>query len=249
MHLSINLNKISLIRNSRGGNYPSIQEFAIQLLDLGVDGITLHPRPDLRHATPLDCEVINDICKKNHKEFNIEGNPLSPESEIFPGFLKLIESINPIQTTLVPDEQSQITSDHGYDKEHMTEAFYRVVTSIAKHTQRVSIFVDAGFEELDFIKSKGIDCVEIYTGPFAEAVNSKDDLEIEREITKIKKTFAAAKACGIRVHIGHDLNLDNLKLISQVGDFDEASIGHAFLVDSIKYGIIAATELYLKEVK
>ena len=131
----------------------------------------------------------------------------------------------------------------------MTEAFYRAVTSIGKHTQRVSIFVDAGFDELDFVKSKGIDCVEIYTGPFAEAVNSKDDLEIEREITKIKKTFSAAKACGIRVHIGHDLNLDNLKIISQIGDFDEASIGHAFIVDSIRYGIVDATELYLKEVK
>ena len=249
MHLSINLNKISLIRNSRGGHYPSLQEFAIQLLDLGVDGITLHPRPDLRHATPLDCEVINEICCKKHKEFNIEGNPLSLESEIFPGFLKLIESIKPTQTTLVPDEQSQITSDHGYAKEHMSEEFDSAVSSIRKHTQRVSIFVDAGFDELDFIKLKGIDCVEIYTGPFAEAVNSQDDIEIEREITKIKQTFSAAKAHGMRVHIGHDLNLDNLKLISQVGDFDEASIGHAFIVDSIKYGIAAATDLYLKEVK
>ncbi|MEK9649424.1 MAG: pyridoxine 5'-phosphate synthase [Gammaproteobacteria bacterium] len=249
MNLSINLNKISLLRNSRGGDYPSVSEFAELLLDLGVDGITLHPRPDLRHATPSDCILIRNICHKRGKEFNMEGNPYCYENKVYPGFIKLVDSVKPTQTTLVPDDEYQITSDHGYSVDQLTSSLEEIIHRLKLSTKRISLFIDAGFEEFELIKHKSVDCVEIYTGPFANAVISKNDLSIENELFKIKKTYLAAKLYDLRVHIGHDLNLDNLKIVKQVGDFDEASIGHAFVVDCIRYGIEGATEKYLKEIK
>ena len=249
MNLSINLNKISLLRNSRGGDFPSITEFGQQLLDLGIDGLTLHPRPDLRHATPKDCEILQKLCHDKQKELNLEGNPASESSIIYPGFLNLVRSVKPTQVTLVPDDENQITSDHGYTKHEITESLIDLISNLSKLAKRISIFVDAGFIDLNHIKHSGIDCIEIYTGPFAAACNLGNSAMIDKQLALIETTFQAAKELGIRVHIGHDLNLENLTYIQQIGKFDEASIGHAFIVDCIRYGIVRATELYLKQVK
>lgn len=249
MNLSINLNKISLLRNSRGGDFPSIIEFGQQLLELGVDGLTLHPRPDLRHATPNDCELLQKLCSDKEKELNLEGNPNSKPSIMYPGFLNLVESVKPTQVTLVPDDENQITSDHGYTKDEINESFINLIGNLSISVKRVSIFVDAGFLDFNSIKLSGIDCIEIYTGPFASACHSRDISLLDKQLALIEGTYQAAKELGIRVHIGHDLNLENLPYIQQIGKFDEASIGHAFIVDCIRYGIVRATELYLKQVK
>ena len=142
MNFSINLNKIALLRDSRGSNNPSIKDYALQSIDLGVDGLTLHPRPDLRHAKPRDISIFDEICLKANKEFNIEGNLFSASSKNYPGFISLVNAHNPHQVTLVPDADGQITSDHGWKIEQLDSIFKSEVSKFKKNINHVSIFID-----------------------------------------------------------------------------------------------------------
>ena len=172
MNFSINLNKIALIRDSRGSDNQSISDYAQQSIDLGVDGLTLHPRPDLRHAKPSDISMFDEICLKANKEFNIEGNLFSPSSKNYPGFISLVNAHNPHQVTLVPDADGQITSAHGWKIEQLDSIFKSEVSKFKKNINHVSIFIDDDFSNFDKLNEIGINSIEIYTGPFAEVIKS-----------------------------------------------------------------------------
>ena len=249
MNFSINLNKIALLRDSRGSDNPSIKDYALQSIDLGVDGLTLHPRPDLRHAKPSDISMFDEICLKANKEFNIEGNLFSPSSKDYPGFISLVNDHNPHQVTLVPDADGQITSDHGWKIEQLDSIFKSEVSKFKKNITHVSIFIDDDFINFDKLNEIGINSVEIYTGPFAEVIKDGKKHEIHSAQNKISKIVESAKLNNLKVNAGHDLNLDNLPYLKECGNIDEVSIGHAIIVDSLKYGFKDTINMYIEQIK
>ena len=249
MNFSINLNKIALIRDSRGSDNPSISDYAQQSIDLGVDGLTLHPRPDLRHAKPSDISMFDEICLKANKEFNIEGNLFSPSSKNYPGFIPLVNAHNPHQVTLVPDADGQITSDHGWKIEQLDNIFKSEVSKFKKNINHVSIFIDDDFINFDKLNEIGINSIEIYTGPFAEVIKNGKKHEIHNAQNKISKIIESARLNNLKVNAGHDLNLDNLPYLKECGDIDEVSIGHAIIVDSLKYGFKDTINMYIEIIK
>ena len=250
MNLSINLNKIALIRNARGQDQPNVENFALSAVKLGVDGLTLHPRPDLRHATPEDVSKLSEICKKYSKELNIEGNPFSLNTQDYPGFLEIIKSNPPFQVTLVPDENNQLTSDHGWDPKSLNSKFFALIEEhIPIETKFVSIFVDHNFSAINNIKGTTINSIEIYTGPLAKAVEENNKKEVISIQTAISKLVEEAKSARLKVNAGHDLNLDNLKFLKECAEIDEVSIGHSLVTDALKYGFDATILKYINAVK
>ncbi len=233
MKLSINLNKIALIRNSRGEDYPNLEQFADLAISLGVDGLTLHPRPDHRHATSNDVIHLSSLTKNKNVEFNLEGNPFSKANNSFYGFCELVEKIKPDQITLVPDTINQITSDHGWTRgEHDNElkdkiAYLKSISELSK----ISLFID-NIDGVHYAHELSVDCIEIHTGEFAKAIALKEIAILD----KIKAIVMAAKEKNILVNAGHDLNLNNLPYLIEIGGINEVSIGHAIIVDSLKYG-------------
>ncbi|MGI9294794.1 MAG: pyridoxine 5'-phosphate synthase, partial [Pseudomonadales bacterium] len=179
--LSINLNKIALIRNSRDGDYPSVTEHARLCVDAGVAGITVHPRPDQRHIRASD---IDELAAMLSVEFNIEGNPFagacrSERTEVgdYPGFMALIEQVKPAQCTLVPDSSTQLTSDHGFDLVSQGEKLKPMIEACHAAGSRVSLFMDADPEQIKRVKKTGADRIELYTGPYAIAF--KENTEVD----------------------------------------------------------------------
>ena len=250
MNLSINLNKIALIRNARGQDQPNIENFALSAVKLGVDGLTLHPRPDLRHATPDDVSKLREICEKHAKELNIEGNPFSQKTQDYPGFLEIIKSNPPFQVTLVPDENNQLTSDHGWDSKYLNSKFFSLIEEhTPTETKFVSIFVDHNFSALNDIKGTIINSIEIYTGPLAKAVEENNKKQLTSIQSAISKLVEDAKSAKLKVNAGHDLNLDNLKFLKECAEIDEVSIGHSLIVDALKYGFDATILKYINAVK
>ena len=249
MKLSINLNKIALLRNARGEGNPSLEDFANRAIDLGVSGLTLHPRPDHRHATSDDVVSLSELCKNRQVEFNIEGNPFSMPSEPFKGFVNLVKECQPDQITLVPDLPNQITSDHGWEPgDHdnkLKEIIYELKAISPK--SRVSLFVDstkngeANLEAVDYAALMGANSIEIHTGYFAQCI-AKQDFAIS---SLIKSIIQKANQFNILVNAGHDLNLLNLPELVRIGGVDEVSIGHAIIVDALNFGFDDTIKKYI----
>lgn len=242
--LSINLNKISLLRNSREGNYPNIVKHAKVCIEHGADGITVHPRPDQRHIRPKDVRDLAELVRSQpNLEFNVEGNPFAPALADYPGFLELVEDTNPDQCTLVPDTDSQLTSDHGFDLHSSGEALYPIIQRLKNQGMRVSLFMDPDLEQIDLAAKVGADRIELYTGPYAASWGT-DSLE-----TIFQHHLEAAQlatSLGMGVNAGHDLNLDNLAKFSSIPNLLEVSIGHAFIVDSLSMGMASTVQAYKK---
>ena len=240
--LSINLNKIALIRNSRVGNFPNILDFAETCIDCGVDGITVHPRPDQRHIRPSDVRQLAQlVAPLEEVEFNIEGNPFADPLGEYPGLLSLVEETLPEQCTLVPDSDSQLTSDHGFDLESQGDRLKPIIAQIKSMGVRVSLFMDPDLEQIKLASKVGADRIELYTGPYAAAWGTE---ALEAIFEQHFNAAELASSLGLGVNAGHDLNLINLDHYASIPDLLEVSIGHAFTVDSLNMGMVPALRAY-----
>ena len=249
MKLSVNLNKIALLRNSRGHDNPSLIEYAQKCIDLGVDGLTLHPRPDHRHATSDDAINISKICKDHGIEFNLEGNPFSLPHGDFIGFHQLCLRSNPDQITLVPDNLDQITSDHGWQPGFLDNELKDFMSLVGETKSRTSLFIDANTNSVQYAKDIGFDRVEIYTGPFANYLSDEDFVNLNICKSEITKCISVARESKLGINAGHDLNLDNLPHLIECGKVDEVSIGHAIITDALKFGFADTIIEYIKSIR
>ena len=238
-NLSVNVNKIAWLRNARGEGRPNLLELSKILIDAGIHGLTVHPRPDLRHITPDDVYELSLLCREQSVEFNIEGNPYSEPSKIYPGFLNLVNDIQPDQCTLVPDSPDQLTSDHGWEiKPNEHNSIKNILEEIQTDKTRVSFFVDPNLSQIDSIKELGAQRIELYTGPYAAS-------PIPEVLSQYEKAFLYAKDLGLGVNAGHDLDLNNLELFLSKVPADEVSIGHALISDALIDGLYNVTKQYL----
>jgi len=229
--LSVNINKVATLRNARGGNLPDVEQFAKDCERFGAEGITVHPRPDERHITRADVHALSGLVVT---EFNIEGNPE-------PAFMDLVLAVKPTQVTLVPDAHNQLTSNHGWD----TKAHLAKLTAIIQRFKnagiRVSVFVDADAEMVEYAAKAGADRVELYTGPYAELYDHNPEVAIAQYRPAAEK----AHELGLGLNAGHDLNLRNLKAFAQAFPWlDEVSIGHALIADALYLGIEETIKQY-----
>lgn len=235
--LSVNINKIATLRNSRGGNVPNVLQSAIDCQQFGADGITVHPRPDERHIRYDDVREIKPIIKT---EFNIEGNPKVQK------FVDLVLEVLPDQVTLVPDTNDQLTSDHGWDT--IKEAAYLrdIIAEFKSKGIRVSIFVDPIAEMVEGAKDVGTDRIELYTEAYAKNYLHNKDTAIADYIIAAN----VASELGLGINAGHDLDRDNLEFFtSNIPNLLEVSIGHALIADSLYYGLENTIQLYKKCLK
>ncbi len=245
--LSVNLNKIALLRNSREGDFPRLLDFAQWALDLDVDGLTVHPRPDQRHIRANDIPVLADLIKQHSAEkveFNIEGNPFAEAQGSYPGFVEIVKRALPHQCTLVPDTQSQLTSDHGFDLRKEGEKLKPIISELRELGVRVSLFMDPDIEQIKLAKEVGANRIELYTGPFAQAYDQGE----QKARTSFKEYLVAAEYAlllGLGINAGHDLNLENMQLFKTLPGLQEVSIGHALMVDALKMGFDRAIAAYL----
>lgn len=243
--LSVNLNKIALIRNSREGNYPSVREFGRLCLDTGADGLTVHPRPDQRHIRPGDigelAELVQDF---PGREFNVEGNPFAEPLGAYPGFLNLVKGTLPHQCTLVPDTNAQLTSDHGFDLRRDGERLTPIIAELKTLGIRVSLFMDPDQQQIELARQIGADRIELYTGPYAHYHQSKHP-GLDALYQQFHAAAAHAGHVGLGVNAGHDLNLENLPRFSGVPGLLEVSIGHALTVDALQRGMANTVAAYL----
>lgn len=234
--LSVNINKIATLRNSRCGNRPNVLQAAIDIQRFGADGITVHPRPDERHIRYEDVRQIKPIITT---EFNIEGNPMEQK------FIDLVLEVKPDQVTLVPDALDQLTSDHGWDtikyKNYLTE----IISVFKKSGIRVSIFVDPNTSMVEGAAATGTDRIELYTENYATqyALGKKNET-----IITYKSAAEKAKELGLGLNAGHDLDLTNLQFLKQhIPWLDEVSIGHALICDALYLGLEKTISLYKRE--
>lgn len=234
--LSVNINKIATLRNSRGGNNPDVVQAAIDVQRFGADGVTVHPRPDERHIRYQD---VRDIKKIIVTEFNIEGNPQEQK------FIDLVLETNPNQVTLVPDALGQITSNHGWDTRKNKEYLKNIISVFKKAGIRVSIFVDPVVDMVEGAAETGTDRIELYTESYATdfAAGKK-----ERAVEPYIKAAQRAVELGIGINAGHDLDLHNLKFLKQnIPSLDEVSIGHALICDALYLGLENSIQLYKRQ--
>jgi pyridoxine 5-phosphate synthase len=240
--LSVNLNKIALLRNARGEGQPDLARAARTCIEQGCAGITVHPRPDQRHIRPDDVRMLSALTREHGVEFNVEGNPFNDARGDYPGFMALVAEVRPTQVTLVPDGDAQLTSDHGF----VPDDAARLAPLLARlHEQgsRVSLFVDASETRLRDFAQAGADRVEIYTGPYAHAFASGDPPEA---LARCVATAQAAHDCGLQVNAGHDLDQNNLgALVAAIPALAEVSIGHALIVDALYSGLAPTIRAYL----
>lgn len=236
--LSVNLNAIAQLRNRRDLPWPSVAGLGRIALEAGAHGLTVHPRPDERHIRRSDVpEVAAVVGDFSGAEFNIEGFPT-------PDFLALVEETRPDQVTLVPDDPSQATSDHGWDVAAHKAMLVDVVGRLKRGGMRVSLFVDPDDpEQPPRVAEIGADRVELYTGPYGGAY--ADPAAALRELENLAATAEAARAAGLGVNAGHDLTLFNLpQLVGRVPFIDEVSIGHGLTADALIYGMADAVRRY-----
>lgn len=240
--LSVNLNKIAVLRNARGESEPDIATAANTCIEAGCGGITVHPRPDRRHITPEDVLLLAELTR-SRVEFNMEGNPFAGAREGYPGFVELVRQARPTQATLVPDAEDQITSDHGFDLARDTDRLEPLVRELNALGCRVSLFMDAGSAHLERAKWIGAARIELYTGPYARAFAAGDCAE---ELARCKQTAERALAAGLGVNAGHDLNQRNLGTLAQaIPQLAEVSIGHALICEALYEGLAVTVRNYL----
>ena len=234
--LSVNINKIATIRNARGGNMPDVTKAALDCENFGAEGITVHPRPDERHIRYSDVRTIRPLIRT---EFNIEGNPI-------PSFIDLALEVVPDQVTLVPDAHDAITSNAGWDTIRHKDFLTEVCAEFRKKGIRTSIFVDPDPKMAEAAALCGCDRVELYTESYASMYPHGREAAIEPFV----KTAEAARAAGLGVNAGHDLNLENLEyFISRIPWTEEVSIGHAIICDALYMGLEQTILAYLSKVK
>ena len=249
--LSVNVNKIAVLRNSRGGAEPDVVQAARTCLDAGAHGITVHPRPDARHIRADDVHALARLTEERSVEFNLEGNPFAPPRAGYPGFLALCAQVRPAQATLVPDSDGQLTSDHGFDFVRDGERLRPLIAALHALGCRVSLFADAHGDAasetarggIERAAELGADRVELYTGPYAEA-------HARGETASMLARFAAcarrAQAAGLGVHAGHDLSQTNLsEFLHEVPAVLEVSIGHALICEALYAGLGPTVRSYL----
>ena len=233
--LSVNVNKIALLRNARGRNFPDLLSFSARFLDLGAAGITVHPRPDQRHARYDDVADLHRLCGERGRELNVEGYPA-------PDFLQVVKSARPAQCTLVPDTPGQLTSDHGWDIEKHAALLRPVIAELKDLGVRVSLFVDADYAALEWAREVGADRIELYTERFAESHGSAQGDDV---FAIYQQAAQRAQALGLGVNAGHDLDLHNLARFLDIPGILEVSIGHALVVECIELGMDAVLGRYL----
>ncbi|MGY1530580.1 pyridoxine 5'-phosphate synthase [Luteimonas sp. A649] len=240
--LSVNLNKIAVLRNSRGGAEPDVLRAARTCLDAGAHGLTLHPRPDARHARADDVMALAALAVERGIELNLEGNPFAPPRPGYPGFIALCREARPAQATLVPDDDGQITSDHGFDFARDGTRLAPLVAELKALGCRVSLFADAG-SAVEAAATTGADRIEIYTGPFADAHATGN---AAAALAACADTARRAQAVGLGVNAGHDLSQDNLRdFLAAVTGIEEVSIGHALISEALYEGLAITVSRYL----
>jgi pyridoxine 5-phosphate synthase len=230
--LSVNINKIATLRNSRGGNIPSVKDAAVNCQKFGAQGITVHPRPDERHITRKDVYEIKPLITT---EFNIEGYPSED-------FLKMVTEVQADQVTLVPDNHNQLTSDHGWETWENLAFLKEVISRLQENGIRTSIFVDPDTEAIEGAAETGTNRIELYTEPYARLYPLGRDKAIEPFV----KAAIFADKIGIEVNAGHDLSLENLNYFHKnISELKEVSIGHALIADALYFGLEASIQKYL----
>lgn len=239
--LSVNVNKVAVLRNSRGGTDPDPVQAARVAIASGCHGITVHPRPDQRHIRIDDVGRI--AAALDGVEYNIEGNPFAPARGTYPGLIELVRQARPAQATLVPDGDGQITSDHGFDLRRDGERLRPLVEELKSLGCRVSLFMDAGSPDIERAADIGADRIELYTGPFATAFAAGD---ASAELAACVESAERARAAGLGVNAGHDLSQRNLPALKQaIGFLDEVSIGHALFGEALYDGLATTVRRYL----
>lgn len=236
--LSVNLNKVALLRNIRATSFPSVRDAAAICLAAGAGGITVHPRPDERHARPQDVrDLAAYIREMSAAEFNVEGNP-------FPTFLDLVREVVPAQCTLVPDEPDALTSDRGWDLLREGKRLQPVIRELQGLGMRVSLFLETDIHQIAAAANIGADRIELYTEPYARAYGTeRQDSVLERFV----RAGECAMELGLGVNAGHDLNLENLGLFcGEVPTVIEVSIGQALVSRALEVGLKRSVEEYLE---
>ena len=233
--LSVNINKIATLRNSRGGNNPDLLEAAKQIERFGADGITVHPRPDERHIRYQDARDLRSIVTT---EYNIEGNPRHQP------FIDLVLEVKPTQVTLVPDSEGQLTSDHGWNTVTHLDYLKETIALFKKEGIRTSIFLDPNPELIRSAKETGTDRIELYTESYARHYHTNK----EKAIEDYRETSIRANELGLGLNAGHDLDLENLAFFAQqIPNLLEVSIGHALVSDALYLGLENTVQMYKRQ--
>lgn len=238
--LSVNVNKIALLRNARDIGIPSVTRAAEICVDAGANGITVHPRPDQRHIRPGD---VYDLAEMLTVEFNIEGNPFAEAEGDYPGFMALVRQVKPAQCTLVPDDPGQLTSDHGWNLKSGADRLGAIIEELKSFGTRVSLFMDADCGQIKLAAGRGADRVELYTEPYARAFESGS---YEQDLKQYAEAAKAAQDLGMGVNAGHDLNLQNVGTFCGIGGIGEVSIGHALISEALEMGLGQTVKAYLE---
>lgn len=234
--LSVNINKIATLRNSRGGDVPNVVQFAKDVQDFGAEGVTVHPRPDERHIRYQD---VYDLKPEVYTEFNIEGNPI-------PKFIEMVLEVKPAQVTLVPDAEDAITSNAGWNTKKHKDFLIDVITAFKAQGIRTSIFVDPVLDMIEGAKATGTDRIELYTESFAHEYTFGNLKGIEPYV----KSAELANDLRLGINAGHDLSLDNIKFFKEnIPGLLEVSIGHALISESLYLGIENVVQMYLAKIK
>ena len=234
-NLSVNLNKIALLRNTRNIGIPSVTKAAKICIEAGAEGITVHPRPDRRHIRPSDVYELAEILTV---EFNIEGNPFEPP------FMEIVRDVKPTQCTLVPDSPNTFTSDKGWNLTEDTQKLIPIIQELKNLGIRVSLFMDADITQIQLVPETGADRVELYTEPYATAFRENKNLDsVFQEYADAAKK---AQELGLGINAGHDLNLENLGKFCTIPNILEVSIGHALTAEALEMGLFNTVKEYLK---
>lgn len=236
-HLSVNLNKVALLRNQRPLDIPDVQRMALIAIGAGAHGITVHPRPDERHVRASDVRELGRLLKTHPRiEYNIEGNPMH-------NTLDLVLEMRPHQFTMVPDEHGAVTSDHGWELAPNEKWLRPIIERVKAAGVRVSLFMDADPAAMAGARALGADRVELYTEPYARAFGTAEE---KASLQRYASAARAAQQAGLGVNAGHDLNRDNLPaFIAAVPNVLEVSIGHALVADALEFGMDATVRAYL----
>lgn len=236
INLSVNLNKVALLRNSRGASNPSPKVAAEACIAAGCAGLTLHWRQDERHTRKDDVHALSALARERGVEFNLEGDPRAE-------LIDIALELRPDQFTLVPVTPGEITSDHGWDLPRQKPEIAPVIAKLKAAGMRVAIFMDANADAMTAAAETGTDRVELYTEPYAAAFGTEHH---DRELSRLKQAAQAAHAAGLGVNAGHDLNLHNTPLIArEIPELAELSIGHALIADALYLGLDATVRAYL----